>query len=79
MLLFNAEHGYVEGLIRGLRVGLLNSQNYANLTQCETLGPHPPRAAARQPKHPSFSNPCSRGPKAPTLRNRIRQLSRQRP
>jgi V-type H+-transporting ATPase subunit d len=38
MLYFNAQHGFVEGLIRGLRVGLLNSQNYLNLTQCETLG-----------------------------------------
>jgi len=38
MLLFNAQHGYIEGLVRGLRVGLLNSQNYVNLTQCETLG-----------------------------------------
>jgi V-type H+-transporting ATPase subunit d len=38
MLYYNAQHGFVEGLIRGLRVGLLNSQNYVNLTQCETLG-----------------------------------------
>jgi len=38
MLYYNAQHGYVEGLVRGLRVGLLNSQNYLNLTQCETLG-----------------------------------------
>jgi hypothetical protein len=30
MLYFNAQYGYVEGLVRGLRVGLLNSQNYLN-------------------------------------------------
>jgi V-type H+-transporting ATPase subunit d len=38
MLYYNAQHGFVEGLVRGLRVGLLTSQNYVNLTQCETLG-----------------------------------------
>ena len=38
MLYFNAQYGFLEGLVRGLRVGLLNSQNYVNLTQCETLG-----------------------------------------
>lgn len=54
MLLFNAEHGYVEGLIRGLRVGLLNSQNYANLTQCETLGPHPPARPRGNPSTRAF-------------------------
>lgn len=36
-LFFNVNNGYIEGLVRGYRNGLLTSQNYANLTQCETL------------------------------------------
>lgn len=30
-------HSYVEGIVRGYRNNLLNSQNYGNLTQCETV------------------------------------------
>lgn len=36
-LFFNVNNGYIEGLVRGYRNALLTSQNYANLTQCETL------------------------------------------
>ncbi|KAG0643637.1 V-type proton ATPase subunit D [Tuber brumale] len=36
-LYFNVNNGYIEGIVRGYRNGLLTSQNYANLTQCETL------------------------------------------
>ncbi|KAG0135908.1 V-type proton ATPase subunit D [Tuber indicum] len=36
-LYFNVDNGYIEGIVRGYRNGLLTSQNYANLTQCETL------------------------------------------
>ena len=36
-LYFNVDNGYIEGVVRGYRNGLLTSQNYANLTQCETL------------------------------------------
>jgi hypothetical protein len=36
-LLFNAKDGYNEGIVRGLKSGLLSTQDYANLTQCETL------------------------------------------
>jgi V-type H+-transporting ATPase subunit d len=37
MWTFNASHGFVEGILRGYKGGLLTSVNYANLTQCETL------------------------------------------
>lgn len=36
-LYFNVSHGYIEGLIRGYRSGLITSQVYQNLSQCETL------------------------------------------
>ncbi|KAL7273928.1 H(+)-transporting V0 sector ATPase subunit d [Rhizina undulata] len=36
-LFFNVNNGYIEGLVRGYRNGLLTSANYSNLTQCETL------------------------------------------
>jgi len=28
---------YIEGIVRGFRNNLLTSQNYSNLTQCETI------------------------------------------
>ncbi|XP_028919589.1 V-type proton ATPase subunit d 2 [Ornithorhynchus anatinus] len=34
---FNADHGYLEGLVRGFKAGLLTQQDYNNLVQCETL------------------------------------------
>lgn len=36
-LYFNIDNGYVEGIVRGYRNGLLTSNQYLNLTQCETL------------------------------------------
>ena len=36
-LLFNAKDGFLEGIIRGCKGGLLTPQDYSNLTQCETL------------------------------------------
>ncbi|MCJ1330710.1 H(+)-transporting V0 sector ATPase subunit d [Thelotrema lepadinum] len=36
-LFFNVYGGYVEGVVRGYRNALLTSQNYGNLTQCETI------------------------------------------
>jgi len=30
-------HSYIEGIVRGYRNALLTSQNYSNLTQCETI------------------------------------------
>jgi V-type H+-transporting ATPase subunit d len=34
---FNIDHGYLEGLIRGFKSGLLTGTDYSNLVQCETL------------------------------------------
>jgi len=36
-LTFNINDGYLEALVRGYRSGLLNSADYTNLTQCDTL------------------------------------------
>ncbi|CAG8960614.1 hypothetical protein HYALB_00000882 [Hymenoscyphus albidus] len=36
-LFYNVNNGYIEGIVRGYRNGLLTGQNYANLTQCETI------------------------------------------
>lgn len=36
-LFFNIDFGYVEGLVRGYRNGLLTQAQYVNLTQCDTL------------------------------------------
>ncbi|CAL9729203.1 V-type proton ATPase subunit d [Monosporozyma unispora] len=36
-LYFNIDNGYVEGVVRGYRNGLLTANQYLNLTQCETL------------------------------------------
>lgn len=36
-LYFNADHGYLEGLVRGCKAGLLTQRVYINLVQCETL------------------------------------------
>lgn len=34
---FNIDHGYVEGLVRGFKSGILKQGDYLNLVQCETL------------------------------------------
>ncbi|KAJ3223278.1 H(+)-transporting V0 sector ATPase subunit d [Clydaea vesicula] len=34
---FNIETGYLEGIVRGYKAGILTAVNYQNLTQCETL------------------------------------------
>lgn len=36
-LLFNIDHGYVEGICRGFKGGILKAAEYQNLVQCETL------------------------------------------
>ena len=37
MLLFNASYGYLEGLVRGFKNGLLSQAEYQALTQCDSL------------------------------------------
>ncbi|KPV72991.1 uncharacterized protein RHOBADRAFT_29206 [Rhodotorula graminis WP1] len=36
-LFFNSHSGYLEGVLRGFKAGLLTQGQYSNLTQCETL------------------------------------------
>ncbi|XP_036597941.1 V-type proton ATPase subunit d 1-like [Trichosurus vulpecula] len=36
-LYFNVDNGYLEGLVRGLKAGLLKLEDYRHLEQCETL------------------------------------------
>ncbi|KAI0061677.1 ATPase, V0 complex, subunit D [Artomyces pyxidatus] len=36
-LFFNADTGFLEGIVRGYRSGILTTSQYSNLTQCETL------------------------------------------
>ncbi|CAB1325872.1 unnamed protein product [Coregonus sp. 'balchen'] len=36
-LSFNVDHGYLEGLVRGLKAGILTRSDYHNLAQCDTL------------------------------------------
>ena len=35
--LFNVDNGYLEGLLRGFRSGILDRSDYLNLVQCETV------------------------------------------
>lgn len=35
--LFNIDNGYLEGLCRGFKCGILQQSDYLNLVQCETL------------------------------------------
>ena len=34
---FNIDNGYLEGLCRGFKNGILKQSDYLNLVQCETL------------------------------------------
>jgi len=36
-LFFNIDNGYLEGLVRGFKAGILRQSDYLNLVQCETL------------------------------------------
>lgn len=35
--IFNIDAGYLEGLCRGFKCGILKQADYLNLVQCETL------------------------------------------
>ena len=35
--MFNIDGGYLEGLCRGFKCGILQQSDYLNLVQCETL------------------------------------------
>jgi len=34
---FNIDHGYLEGLVRGFKSGILRDADYQNLIECQTL------------------------------------------
>ena len=34
---FNVDNGYLEGLVRGFKGGILKQTDYLNLVQCESL------------------------------------------
>jgi hypothetical protein len=36
-LTFNVDDGFLEAIIRGFKSGILNTQDYNNLIQCENL------------------------------------------
>lgn len=36
-LSFNVDHGYLEGLVRGMKAGILTQIDYNNLAECHTL------------------------------------------
>ncbi|POS72564.1 vacuolar ATP synthase subunit d [Diaporthe helianthi] len=62
-LFFNVNNGYIEGIVRGYRNGLLTNANYSNMTQCESiddlklqLGPAYGDFLASLPPNPSTSS-----------------------
>ena len=57
MLMGNINDGYLEGLLRGYRQGILTSTDYANLCQCETID----GAAAPAPSRYAMSRKLSDG------------------
>ena len=52
MLFANINDGYLEGLLRGYRAGILTSTDYANLCQCETIDGA--AAPQRRPRDAAF-------------------------
>ena len=49
MLFSNIDDGYLEGLLRGLRSGILSSTDYATLCQCESIDGARARACSPAP------------------------------
>ena len=61
-LLYNSHSGYLEGVLRGFKAGLLTQNQYSNLTQCETIeGQSRPshRLCALPPSSPTAGSPDS--------------------
>jgi hypothetical protein len=60
-LTFNIDHGYLEGLVRGFKAGLLTTTDYANLVQCETVDGRTVGVSARITRCAQISNcTCNR-------------------
>ena len=36
-LMFNVDNGFLEGLVRGFKNGIIKKDDYRHLTQCDTL------------------------------------------
>jgi hypothetical protein len=63
MCFANIDEGYLEGILRGYRAGILASADYANLCQCENLdgAPRAPVASSRaRAGAVANSDPCCR-------------------
>jgi len=41
---FNIDNGYLDGIVRGFKSGILTEGDYVNLTQCDTLEGRPKQA-----------------------------------
>lgn len=37
MLKYNVDHGYLDGVLRGFKNGILTEDDYARLMECESL------------------------------------------
>ena len=35
--MFNVDHGFLEGMVRGFKSGILDRTDYLNMVQCETI------------------------------------------
>lgn len=55
-LFFNSHSGYLEGVLRGFKAGLLTQAQYSNLTQCETLDGEPFELPVRSATELTFAN-----------------------
>ena len=53
-LLYNSHSGYLEGVLRGFKAGLLTQNQYSNLTQCETIDGQSP--SSHRPRAPPPSS-----------------------
>lgn len=67
---FNIDNGFLEGVVRGFRSGILTQTQYLNLTQCETLDGGQRRMNGVGAAH----LPCFR-PQAPAVVDRLWQFS----
>lgn len=47
-LFFNSHTGFLEGVLRGFKAGLLTQGQYSNLTQCESLEGAPHRLSCSE-------------------------------
>lgn len=64
--MFNVDNGYLEGLCRGFKCGILKQADYLNLVQCETLEgkfyplilPHSPQLGTPSLGHMTSEQRC---------------------